>query len=69
MVREAIDDIRRFRRDRQVNCQKYKKLSRKGLVDVQSADIQVSDLIYVEKVCTCHCMLSTRNFSLMTTTL
>ena len=51
MIREAVDDFRRFRRDREVNNKKYKKLTKRGLVDVISAKIQVGDLILVNKVC------------------
>ncbi|XP_078608479.1 putative phospholipid-transporting ATPase IIB isoform X1 [Branchiostoma floridae x Branchiostoma japonicum] len=49
MCREAVDEINRWRRDREVNSQQYKKLTNRGVVRVSSADIQVSDLIYVEK--------------------
>ena len=50
MIREAVDDFRRFRRDREVNNKKYKKLTKRGLVDVISSKIQVGDLILVNKV-------------------
>ena len=50
MIREAVDDLRRFRRDREVNNKKYKKLTKRGLVDVISSKIQVGDLILVNKV-------------------
>ncbi|XP_038070478.1 probable phospholipid-transporting ATPase IIB [Patiria miniata] len=49
MVREALDDFRRFCRDREVNGQEFMKLTRAGIVKVPSSDIQVSDLIVVEK--------------------
>ncbi|XP_072168686.1 probable phospholipid-transporting ATPase IIB [Diadema setosum] len=49
MCREALDDLRRYRRDREVNMQQYYKLNRTGLVKVPSSEIQVSDLILVEK--------------------
>ncbi|KAJ8041253.1 putative phospholipid-transporting ATPase IIB [Holothuria leucospilota] len=49
MCREALDDFRRFCRDREVNSQVYKKVTSEGLVNVPSSDIQVSDLIVVEK--------------------
>ncbi|XP_033626415.1 probable phospholipid-transporting ATPase IIA isoform X1 [Asterias rubens] len=49
MCREALDDLRRFRRDYEVNGQQFLKLTRAGLVKVPSSDIQVSDLIVVEK--------------------
>ena len=51
MIREAFDDFNRFFRDRDVNNQKYKKLTRAGVVSVESARIRVGDLIIVEKVC------------------
>jgi len=50
MIREAFDDFNRFLRDRDVNNQKYKKLTRTGVVSVESARIKVGDLIIVEKV-------------------
>nr|XP_054762202.1 probable phospholipid-transporting ATPase IIB [Lytechinus pictus] len=49
MCREALDDFRRYRRDREVNMQQYYKLTRTGLVKVPSSELQVSDLIVVEK--------------------
>lgn len=50
MCREAYDDFIRFRRDREVNSQQYKKLTKKGIVSVPSSAIKVSDLIIIEKV-------------------
>jgi len=50
MIREAFDDFYRFLRDRDVNNQKYKKLTRAGVVSVESARIKVGDLVIVEKV-------------------
>ena len=50
MLREMLDDIRRFKRDKEVNSQSYKKLSPKGETFVASSNIQVGDLIIVEKV-------------------
>lgn len=50
MMREAIDDVRRRQRDKEVNNQKYKKLTFHGVSrTVSSASIKVGDLIYVEK--------------------
>ncbi|XP_064640226.1 probable phospholipid-transporting ATPase IIB isoform X2 [Lineus longissimus] len=49
MVREAVDDFRRFRRDREMNSTKYKKVTRTGVVIVPSSKIKVGDLIFVEK--------------------
>jgi len=50
MIREAVDDFRRFVRDREVNSQKYKKLCPRGIVSVDSSAIKVGDMIFVEKV-------------------
>ncbi|XP_076337091.1 putative phospholipid-transporting ATPase IIB isoform X2 [Tachypleus tridentatus] len=49
LTREAIDDFRRFRRDQEVNSQKYKKLTKQGVLLIPSSDIKVSDLLIVEK--------------------
>ncbi|CAG2238567.1 E7.6.2.1 [Mytilus edulis] len=49
MCREALDDYRRYRRDKEANSQKYKKLTRDGLISIPSSDIKVGDLIQVEK--------------------
>ncbi|XP_032166607.1 probable phospholipid-transporting ATPase IIB isoform X3 [Mustela erminea] len=48
-MREAIDEFRRFQRDKEVNSQLYSKLTIRGKVQVKSSDIQVGDLIIVEK--------------------
>ncbi|CAB4008366.1 probable phospholipid-transporting ATPase IIB isoform X1, partial [Paramuricea clavata] len=49
MCREAFDDFTRFLRDKEVNSQVYKKLTKKGIVPVPSSKIRVSDIIIVEK--------------------
>jgi len=49
MVREAIDDIKRWQRDREVNHSRYAKLTERGLVSVSSANLKVGDIIVVEK--------------------
>ncbi|KAF6031486.1 ATP9A [Bugula neritina] len=49
MLRELLDDIRRYRRDREVNSQSYKKLTSRGETFVPSSDIHVGDIIIVEK--------------------
>ncbi|XP_059148847.1 probable phospholipid-transporting ATPase IIB isoform X3 [Physella acuta] len=49
MCREALDDYRRYRRDKEANSQKYKKLTRDGIVRIPSSDIQVGHLIILEK--------------------
>ncbi|XP_055731938.1 probable phospholipid-transporting ATPase IIB isoform X2 [Salvelinus fontinalis] len=49
MVREAVDEVRRYQRDKEMNSQLYSKLTVRGKVQVKSSDIQVGDLIIVEK--------------------
>ena len=49
MLKEAFDDIKRFVRDKEANSQKFKKVTQKGIVQVPSSDIAVSDLIIIEK--------------------
>ncbi|XP_059751052.1 probable phospholipid-transporting ATPase IIB isoform X2 [Balaenoptera ricei] len=49
IMREATDEFRRFQRDKEVNSQLYSKLTVRGKVQVKSSDIQVGDLIIVEK--------------------
>uniref|UniRef100_A0A671M837 Probable phospholipid-transporting ATPase IIB n=1 Tax=Sinocyclocheilus anshuiensis TaxID=1608454 RepID=A0A671M837_9TELE len=53
MVREAVDEVRRCRRDKEMNSQLYSKLTVRGKVQVKSSDIQVGDLIIVEKIMFC----------------
>uniref|UniRef100_A0A3Q1EGP8 Phospholipid-transporting ATPase n=1 Tax=Acanthochromis polyacanthus TaxID=80966 RepID=A0A3Q1EGP8_9TELE len=49
MVREAVDEVRRYQRDKEMNSQLYSKLTVRGKIQVKSSDIQVGDLIIVEK--------------------
>ncbi|KAJ7405947.1 putative phospholipid-transporting ATPase IIB [Pitangus sulphuratus] len=66
VVREAVDEFRRYKRDKEMNSQLYSKLTVRGIsfdfreiyhfstiiaskVQVKSSDIQVGDLIIVEK--------------------
>ncbi|XP_056280883.1 probable phospholipid-transporting ATPase IIB isoform X2 [Pseudoliparis swirei] len=49
MVREAVDEVRRYQRDKEMNSQLYSKLTVQGKTQVKSSDIQVGDLIIVEK--------------------
>ena len=48
MVREAIDDIRRWQRDREVNSAKYAKLTERGRVLVTASKLQVGDVVEVD---------------------
>lgn len=49
LIREFIDDCRRYARDREVNSQQFKKLTPSGVCCIPSSDIKVSDLIMIEK--------------------
>ena len=49
IVREAVDDFLRFKRDKAVNSQLYQKLTPNGPLVIPSSKIKVSDLIMVEK--------------------
>lgn len=49
LVREAVDDFLRFKRDKAVNSQLYQKLTSNGPLVIPSSKIRVSDLIIVEK--------------------
>lgn len=46
MIREAIDDIRRYLRDREVNNALYTKIIRNGQVTLASAKIKVNSFIF-----------------------
>lgn len=46
---EAYLDIRRMLRDREVNHEMYKRLTKNGLVDIKAADIKVGHFIQVEQ--------------------
>lgn len=50
IFREAIDDFRRYQRDREVNSQKYRRLVLNGGLElVPSSKLRVGDIIIVEK--------------------
>lgn len=51
IIREACDDLRRFKRDREVNSQKYKRLTKgEGAMElISSSKLCVGDIILVEK--------------------
>ncbi|XP_005866283.2 PREDICTED: probable phospholipid-transporting ATPase IIA isoform X1 [Myotis brandtii] len=49
IIREAVEEIRCYLRDKEVNSQVYSRLTVRGTVKVKSANIQVGDLIIVEK--------------------
>ncbi len=54
MIREAIDDFRRYQRDKEVNASRYSKLISNGggggaRISVASSDLKVGDIVYVEK--------------------
>lgn len=50
MLREAYDDFKRYRRDKELNSQLYKILTYDGIKMVPSSKLKVSDVIIIEKV-------------------
>ena len=50
MCREALDDFRRYRRDKEANSQRYKIFTNSGIISVPSSSIRVGDLVCIEKV-------------------
>lgn len=49
LIREALDDFARFLRDRELNAEKYEKLTPHGFEPIASSDITVGDLIVIQK--------------------
>ena len=49
MLREAYDDFKRYRRDKELNSQLYKILTYDGVKLVPSSKLRVSDIIVLEK--------------------
>jgi len=49
MLREAYDDFKRYRRDKELNSQLYKILTYDGIKMVPSSKLKVSDIIIIEK--------------------
>ncbi|KAF9172112.1 putative aminophospholipid-translocase [Mortierella sp. AD011] len=47
--KEAIDDMKRYRRDQEANSQRYQKLTPSGFKMVPSSKIKVGDMIVVNK--------------------
>jgi len=47
IIKEGVDDFKRYQRDKEANSQKYRKITQKGLIDISSADIQVGDILQI----------------------
>ncbi|KAK9173990.1 HAD ATPase P-type family IC family protein [Cryptosporidium meleagridis] len=45
--KEAIDDFKRYKRDKDFNNKKYRKITRNGIQEIRSSDIKVGDLIEI----------------------
>ena len=45
ILKEAVDDFNRYKRDKEANSQVYNKVTGTGVVNLTSAEIQVGDLI------------------------
>lgn len=50
LIREAVDDIKRYLRDKELNSQLYKIMTLEGIKMVPSSALKVSDVIIIEKV-------------------
>lgn len=48
MLKEAYDDIKRMKRDRAVNSELYKRLTKNGLETIPSSKIKVGDIIQIK---------------------
>eukprot|EP01132_Coremiostelium_polycephalum_P008025 gene8025-9870_t len=48
ILKEAYDDFKRYRRDKEANSQHYLKLTKNGYISIPSSDIKVGDFIKVE---------------------
>ncbi|KAN0027458.1 hypothetical protein ACTFIU_010412 [Dictyostelium citrinum] len=48
IFKEAYDDFKRYRRDKEANSQHYSKLTKNGFISIPSSDIKVGDFIKVE---------------------
>ena len=56
VIREAIEDIRRAYRDREINSQRYTLLCEDGQKkEISSSKIKVSDILVIQKKSTCTC--------------
>ncbi|XP_065676053.1 probable phospholipid-transporting ATPase IIA [Hydra vulgaris] len=49
LLKEGYDDIKRYLRDKEANSQQFKKITRTGVKLIASSNIQVGDLILIEK--------------------
>ena len=49
LIREAIDDIKRYRRDKEQNTKKFVKVDLKGKKTYNSEDIHIGDIIEINK--------------------
>lgn len=45
--KEAIDDIKRYKRDKEFNNKKYRKITKNGIQEIRSSDIKVGDLLEI----------------------
>ena len=41
IMKEAVDDFKRYQRDKEANSQKYKRITPQGLIDVSSSEIKL----------------------------
>jgi phospholipid-translocating ATPase len=47
ILKEAVDDYKRYKRDTEANSQKFKKITREGYVDIMASEIKIGDIIQI----------------------
>ena len=51
LFREAVEDLIRYTRDKELNSRRYAKLTQRGPLSTASKDLKVGDIVYIEKGC------------------
>jgi phospholipid-translocating ATPase len=47
ILKEAVDDYKRYQQDTKANSQKFKKITREGFVDIMASEIKIGDIIQI----------------------
>jgi phospholipid-translocating ATPase len=47
ILKEAVDDFKRYKRDTEANSQKFKKITSTGYADIMASEIKVGDIIQI----------------------
>ena len=49
LFREAVEDLIRYTRDKELNSRRYAKLTQRGPLSTASKDLKVGDIVYIVK--------------------